>query len=298
MYNLLYGLLYLISLLPMRLLYFLSDGLYVLVYYVLGYRKKVVLNNLALAFPEKTEEERIRIAKKFYRNFLDTFMEIIRLIRADKAYVDKHFISDYAVFHQLHAQGKSWQVHLGHNFNWELASLASTANLELPMLGIYMPLGNKAFDKIFLTLRRRTGAVLLPATDMRRAMIPWRNKRYVMGLVADQSPAGPTSGYWVNFFGHPTPFVTGPEKGAIANNHPVVFASFTKIKRGYYRGEFIMGEEYPASLKKGELTARYAQYLEKTISAHPDMWLWSHRRWKWDYKPEYGPVYEPVSRDL
>ena len=83
MYHFLYGLLYLISLLPMRLLYFLSDGLYVLVYYVLGYRKKVVLNNLALAFPEKTEEERIRIAKKFYRNLLDTFMEIIRLIRAD-----------------------------------------------------------------------------------------------------------------------------------------------------------------------------------------------------------------------
>jgi KDO2-lipid IV(A) lauroyltransferase len=272
------------------LLYLLGDFFFVLIYYVFGYRKKVVLNNLAIAFPDRTEAERKKIARRFYRNFTDTFIETIKLFSAGVRFMDRHFVADYSAFDKLFAEGRRCQVHLGHNFNWELASLTTTAHLKLPMLGVYMPLGSKVFDRIFIKLRKKTGAVLLPATDMKKSMMGWRDKPYVMGLVADQSPAGPTSGYWVNFFGRPTPFVMGPEKGARANNLAVVFASFVKIRRGYYRGEFTLAEENPGQLEVGELTKKYAVFLEKTISANPDMWLWSHRRWKWEWKPEYGPV--------
>src|SRR5437763_10730505 len=122
MYYLVYGLLYLFSLLPMGVLYFLSDVLYLLIYPVLGYRRRVVLNNLKIAFPEKTEAERIAIAKKFYRQLIDSFIEIIKLISCNSKFLAKHFSANIELFNALYQQGNSCQLHLGHNFNWEWAN--------------------------------------------------------------------------------------------------------------------------------------------------------------------------------
>lgn len=290
MYYVVYGLLYLMSLLPLKVLFLFSDFAYLILYYGVGYRKKVVFANLALAFPHKTETERKDIAKRFYRNFTDNFLETIKLLSADKAYINRHFTADYSLFEQVYQQGKRCQVQLGHNFNWEMANVAVAANVSQQLLTLYMPIENKIFNRFFLKLRSVTGAVLLPATAIRSALMPWRNTQYVMGLVSDQSPAVPDNGYWVNFFGRPTPFLKAPENGARIANMPVIFCFFIKKKRGYYEGFFEMGEEAPASLPKGELTKRYAQYLEKFITRHPEMWLWSHRRWKWQWKEAYGPV--------
>src|SRR6266705_1139704 len=107
MYYLFYGFLYIVSLLPMRVLYFISDALYGLIYYVLGYRKKVVMSNLAIAFPDKTDAERVRIAKKFYHNFIDSFIEVIKLVSAGDAFLRKRFTADVRVLNDLHATGKS-----------------------------------------------------------------------------------------------------------------------------------------------------------------------------------------------
>jgi KDO2-lipid IV(A) lauroyltransferase len=145
-------------------------------------------------------------------------------------------------------------------------------------------------DRLFRKIRSKTGSVLLPATEMRTAMLPWRDKQYLLALVADQNPGVPSKGYWVNFFGKPTPFVSGPEKGARANDAAVVFINFTKTKRGHYVAHPQLATLEPKSLPEKELTKIYNQYLERVIRVNPEMWLWSHRRWKHEWKPEYGDV--------
>ncbi|MGN6164328.1 MAG: lysophospholipid acyltransferase family protein [Flavisolibacter sp.] len=292
MYYVVYGFLYVLSLLPLRILYLLSDFFYFIVYHVAGYRKEVVMHNLAIAFPEKTATERKTIAKKFYRNFTDFFVETIKLFSASSSFLNKRFVSDYSAFHKIKEQGKRCQVHLGHNFNWELGNLAAVPHIPFRTLGVYMPLSNKTFDRIFRKLRAKGGAHLLPATDMRNAMLPFRSESYALLLVADQSPPSPQSGIWVDFFGKPTAFVRGPENGARSGDLPVIFCYITKIKRGYYKGYFELAEENPAVLPKGELTKKYARFLEEKMREQPENWLWSHRRWKWDWKEEYGEVYQ------
>lgn len=290
MYYVVYSFLYVLSLLPLKILYLISDFAYLFVYYVFGYRKKVVLYNLSVAFPQKTEKERIIIARKFYRNFSDTLIETIKLFSAGEQFIKKHFSANYSALDVPWRQGKKCQLHLGHNFNWELAMLNVSLIAKQKVLAVYMPLNNKLFDRIFKKLRTKTGGILLPATDMRNSLLPWRNQPYVLGLVADQNPANPNKAYWINFFGRPTPFVKGPENGARAGNLTVIFCKITKKKRGYYEAVAEIEEENPAALPEGELTKRYARYLEKVIGESPEMWLWSHRRWKYEWKPEYGPV--------
>jgi KDO2-lipid IV(A) lauroyltransferase len=290
MYYIVYGLLYLLSLLPLRVLYFISDFAYFIIYHIAGYRKKVVFYNLLIAFPEKTERERELIAKKFYRNFTDNFIETIKLISAGKNFIRKHYVSDTKLFDELYQQGKRCQVHLGHNFNWEIANLAMAFYTPYTLLSVYMPINNKTIDRLFKKIRSKTGSVLLPATQMRTAILPWRDKQYLLALVADQNPGVPSRGYWVNFFGKPTPFVTGPEKGARTNDTAVVFINFTKTKRGYYEAHPELGTLEPRKLAEKELTKIYIQYLERVIRANPEMWLWSHRRWKHEWKPEYGEI--------
>jgi KDO2-lipid IV(A) lauroyltransferase len=290
MYYVVYGLLYLLSLLPLRVLYLFSDLAYLIVYYITGYRKKVVSYNLSIAFPEKSTQERERIAKKFYRNFTDTFIETIKLISAGRRFIRKHYTGNEQLFNDLHKQGKKCQVHLGHNFNWEIANFAMAFYTPYTLLSVYMPINNKTIDRLFQKIRSKTGAVLLPATKMGTAIVPWRDKQYMLALVADQNPGNPSKAYWLRFFGKPTPFVTGPEKGARANNAAVVFIHFTKTRRGYYVAHPELAAVEPQNLPETEITKNYIQYLERVIRANPEMWLWSHRRWKHEWKPEYGDI--------
>jgi KDO2-lipid IV(A) lauroyltransferase len=291
MYHLVYGALYLLSLLPLRLLYMFSDLAYVLVYYIIGYRKDVVRHNLAIAFPAKTEAERTAIAKKFYHNFTDSFIETIKAFSASPQFIKKHFTGDFSVFDELFKEGvQKVQLHSGHNFNWEYANLGIPLQLPYFLLTVYMPITNKLFDRMFYRMRSKTGAKLLSATNIRSEILPHRHEKYVLALVADQNPGHPKSAYWVNFFGRPTPFVKAPESGARRGNIPVVFCSFQKEKRGYYRISFRLAEKEPSATAVGDLTKRYAAFLQDAIQRQPENWLWSHRRWKWDWKEEYGKV--------
>ena len=291
MYYIVYGLLYLVSLLPLRVLYILSDAIYILAYRILGYRRKVVLDNLQVVFPEKTLAERKKIAGKFYHNFIDSIIESLKMVSASDAYIMKRVSGNWEVLNNLYKTGRSCQIHLGHTFNWEWANLAGAKAMHYTFLGVYMPIKNKIFDRLFRRLRSKSGTVLMPATEMRTAMLPWRAKQYCIGLVADQSPSAPEKSIWLNFFGKPTGFVPGPETGARAGNIPVVFANIEKPRRGYYKVVFTLAEDQPASLQKGELTLRYARYLEQVIKQQPDMWLWSHRRWKKEWKEEYKKLW-------
>lgn len=287
MYYLTLGLLYLVSFLPLWIIYRISDAISFLLYYVIGYRREVLMKNLSIAFPEKTEREKKHIIKKFYKNFADTFLEAIKLLSMSESSLRKRVQFDPSIFKELFATGKSCQVHLGHNFNWEWVNVRVARELPYSFLVVYMPIGSKIIDRLFKYFREKTGSILLPATDMRNAMIPYRNQQYMMGLVADQNPGNPAKAYWVKFFGRWTPFVTGPEKNARANNVGVVFARFYKPRRGYYVVETKLAGLNPADMKEGELTLQYVRYLEEVIRKQPEVYLWSHNRWKWEMKDAY-----------
>ncbi len=284
MYYLVYGILYCLSLLPIQILYLLSDLSYVVIYHIAGYRKDVVRQNLLTAFPEKTAPERKKIEKQFYKNFVDNFIETLKLISGGTRFAAKHFKGDPKLMQELFKQGRSCQFYLGHNFNWELANIAVSAYSSHTKLMVYLPVKNPVIDRIMLKLRSSSGNKLLAATDMRAAMMPYRRHIYLLALIADQAPGSPDKAYWLNFFGRPTPFLRGPETGAAAANLAVLFAWIHKIKRGRYELRYELCTDNAATLPKGELTRRYVQFLEKSIRNQPEMWLWSHRRWKSDWQ--------------
>ncbi len=292
MYYILYAILYVLSLLPLRVLYLFSNAAYVLIYHVLGYRKDVVLQNLSIAFPNKLAEEKVNIAKQFYKNFCDTFIETIKFISANERFFRRHFKADYSIVEELIKKGTSVQLHMGHNFNWELANLSFPFYIQLKTLVLYSPLQSKVFNRLLLKIRTRMGTHLIAANNMRVEMLPHRASQYIIALIADQSPPDPDKAYWVHFFNQPTGFFKGPEKAARLNNFPVVFCYFTKIKRGYYKGHAELATVAPRELAEGELTEMYARRVEELMTKNPEMWLWSHRRWKRGWKPEYGPVIE------
>jgi KDO2-lipid IV(A) lauroyltransferase len=292
MYYLVYGPLYALSLLPTRLLYAISDILAFLLYTLARYRRGVVMTNLRSAFPEKTETERRRIAKRFYRNFTDSFIEMIKLLSANDAWLNRHFVIDNPeVMEDFAKEGRKIQLFLGHLFGWEVANLAMPRLTLFKFIVVYMPASNAAIQRLLLRLRGRTGTILLSATRMQRAMFPYRNTVYALALVADQSPSGPENTYWLNLFGQPTAFIRGAEGGSRTGDVPAVFARVYKNGRGLYRSHLTTIADHPAQLPEGELTLRYRDLLEAAIREQPATWLWSHKRWKFAWKERYAPYW-------
>lgn len=290
MYYLVYGLLYGISLLPTRILYGFSDAAALLLYAVARYRRKIVMDNLRIAFPEKTEAQRLAIAKEFYRNFTDSFVETIKLLSARSAWLEKHFVIDNPeVMEDFAREGRKIQLFLGHLFGWEVANVAMPLLTRFKFLVVYMPFTNNTFERLFLRLRGRTGTVLLPATKLQRAILPYRNTVYALALVADQAPGGPENSYWLNLFGKPTAFIRGAERGARIGDIPAVFARVYKTGRGLYRSHLTLIADHPAQLPEGELTRRYRDLLEAAIRDQPATWLWSHKRWKFSWDDSLTP---------
>lgn len=288
--KLLYALLYAFSTLPLWALYRISDFLAFFIYWIIGYRKAVVMSNLAIAFPEKTATERKKIAKQFYRNFTDAMLESIKLISAGPRLIDRMFFFDSSVFDVFSGTDKNIQIHALHNFNWEIVNQGVSRKMKLPFLGVYQPIINPFFESLYKKIRSKYGTVLIPANDFKNNFISHQDKQYVIALVADQNPGNPAKAWWVNFFGKPAPFVTGPEQAARQRNTVVVFGNFYKIRRGQYTFVVEKITEDPASMQPGELTLRYIRYIEDRIRERPDNYLWSHRRWKHSYKQEYAPL--------
>jgi len=290
MYYIVYGLLYIFSLLPFFILYAISDFLAFLLHSVFKYRREVVLSNLQIAFPQKTEEERNKVAKKFYQYFTDTLLESIKCISISKRTLQKRNTGNYDLINELVAKGYSVNVLGGHQFNWEYGSLLYSLHIKIPITAVYMPISNKIINKIFYDIRTRYGSVFVSATDFRKQVDEITKKQYILALAADQNPGGPEYAYWIRFFGKPAPFVTGPEKGAVKNDAAVVYVKFKKIRRGYYHFEPFLLTEHAAATKEGELTCKYRDALERSIVDDPPNYLWSHRRFKFEWKEKYGEV--------
>lgn len=287
MYHLLYGFLYLFSLLPWRVLYLLSDGVYVLLYHVFKYRKKVVLSNLQLAFPDKPVGERIEIAKEFYKNFIDSFIETLKFLSISDKEFSKRICGNFEIFDDLYASGQNVQIHSGHFFNWEYMNWAVPKFSPYPFIGVYKQVSNKAVDKLILNLRQRYDSIMLSTYDFKTTFHSLSKGRYILGLYADQSPPNTGQAFWLPFFGKLTSFVTGPEKSARINNTAVVFVHHYKVKRGYYKAEFTLVTTTPKYYGRGELTKIYVKWLEECIQKKPFNYLWSHRRWKWEFREEF-----------
>ena len=284
MYLIIYFFVYLFSLLPWRLLYFISDIIALLLQHVFKYRAKVVKQNLAIAFPQKTLKERQAIANEFYQQFTDSFIETFKLISISDKNFEKRFTSNVEILNKLYASGQSVQIMAGHFFNWEFANWGVAKYGNYPFIAVYMPLSNPHFNKIILKLRKRYGSIMIPATNFKSQFHKYASQgAYAMALAADQNPGNPLSAYWVPFFGRLTPFVKGPEKGALLNNTAQVFVHFYRVKRGYYHSEYEVMTTSPNYFKDGQLTALYVKILEEKIKAKPANYLWSHRRWRYEY---------------
>ena len=284
LYRLFYIFFYLISMLPWRVLYFISDGIAFVLRRLVKYRVDIVDYNLAIAFPEKSINERVRIKKEFYQQFTDTFIETIKMISMSDKTFEKRFTSNVEVLNKLYETGQSVQLMAGHFFNWEFANWGASKYGKYPFIAVFMPLSNSAFNKLIYDLRSRYGSILIPATNFRTQFHKYASQGpYAMALAADQNPSNPLQAYWVSFFGRLTPFIKGPEKGAKLNNTAQVFAHFYRTQRGYYHLEYELMTTSPNYFNDGQLTSIFAKMLEEKVKTHPSNYLWSHRRWKYTY---------------
>jgi KDO2-lipid IV(A) lauroyltransferase len=291
MYYLVFGFLYLLSLLPFRVLYAIGDVFTFFIRDVFKYRKELVLENLRYSFPEKSDQEIEQIARKFYQNFTDNWMETVKLLSMSKATLDKRYKTDYSVCEKAYAEGRALILMAGHFFNWEWANTHISYHQSYPFLGVYMPLTNKVFDKLFVHLRSKFGTVLIRATDIRKELIPWRGRQYAIGLLADQSPGNPMNSYWLPYLHRPAGVVRGPERTARLTNAVVIMGQFKKLKRGYYEVHFEKLTSEPLSEPEGHITRRFIEKLEENVREQPALYLWTHNRWKISWKPEFGHLW-------
>lgn len=201
---------------------------------------------------------------------------------------DKRCKGDFSIINELIAKGKNVQLHTGHQFNWEYGSLLMSKQITtIPTYAIYMPIKNTAMERLFLKIREKYGTIFVKATEFKKSREEIFSKRFVIFLAADQNPGNPTKAYWQNYFTKPAPFITGPEVGGKKNNAAIVFVRSKIIKRGHYVLECSLCTENAASTSKGEITTAFRDFLQKIIREEPHNYLWTHRRWKWDYQDEY-----------
>lgn len=273
---------YLLSLLPFPLLYLLSDAVYLLLYYAIGYRKKVVFANLKNAFPEKTAAEIIVLQKKFYRYFCDLFLETLKTLTISRKQMLKHCSLAPAaemLFKQLAGEYESLIVVMGHHGNWEWAGNTFSLCCKHQLYVIYHPLGNKYFNGLICKMRERFGTKLIPMKDTFRDMIKNKDELNATAFIADQSP-NPAKAHWMSFLNQDTPVFMGTEKIAQKIKYPIVFVSVKILTRGYYTLSAEVLQAPPYVGIEGDITELHTRKLEADIIAQPETWLWTHKRWK------------------
>jgi Kdo2-lipid IVA lauroyltransferase/acyltransferase len=273
---------YLVSLLPFPLLYLISDGMYIIIYYVLGYRKKVVHNNLINSFPEKTVAEIRVLEKKFYRYYCDLILETFKTLTISPQKMLKHCSLAPAadkLFKQLAAENKSIIIVMGHKGNWEWAGNTFSLCCQHRLYVIYHPLTNKYFNSLISKMRERFGTRLIAMKDTFREIVKHKNELNATAFIADQSP-NPARAHWMNFLNQDTAVFTGTEKIAQKIKYPIVFVAVKKLTRGYYTLEAEILQTPPYTGNEGDITETHTRKLEADIIAQPETWLWAHKRWK------------------
>ena len=274
--------LWIISILPFRIFYWLSDCIYVLVYYIVGYRKKTVRENLALALPHLSDKERLEIEKKSYHHLCDMFLEMVKTMTISSEEMNKRFkITNLEVIKEYEKKGKSIMLIASHYASWEWLI---TLNQKISFLGVavYKKLANNHFDKLVRDIRSKYNTELVPTSKT----IPLiannqkNNIQCVYGLASDQSPKADRIFHWESFMGVEVPVHTGPEMLAKKYDMTVVFAKVKKVKRGYYELTIIPLSDNPKSIPDFGITHIYIKEVEKQILEAPEYYFWTHKRWK------------------
>ncbi|MBM6890632.1 lysophospholipid acyltransferase family protein [Bacteroides caecigallinarum] len=284
MYYLLYSIIRILSHIPFRVMYFISDCLFYLVYYVFRYRRRIVRKNLTESFTSKSEKEIIKIEKQFYHFFVDMILESVKLASASKDEIKRRMsFKNIEEVNETLKQGKSISLYLGHYANWEwCSSIPLHLESDVTSAQIYHKLSNQNMDRLMLYIRERMGAVCV---DMRKTAryateLVANRKVCIIGFIADQSPKRVESHHFLHFLNHNTPVLTGTEKITKHYGFEAFFLNVKRVKRGYYEAEFIKLHDNPQSLPDYELTSLYYRMLEKCINTHPELYLWSHNRFR------------------
>ncbi len=281
-YILIYPFIWLLSILPFRVLYIISDGFYGLLYYVIGYRKKVVYDNLKLAFPNKSKKEILRIRKKFYHHFIDVFIEMIKSFTVSKEVVYKHYkYPNIDFFTELYKDGKSVILVGPHYANWEwIMSVDSFVNYK--GYAAYTKVNNPYFNDKVLKSREKFGTNLVPNSKIITEIIynQKNNIQAMYGLLSDQSPQLKKAFYWRTFFDVKVPVHTGGEMLAKKYNMNMVYIETKKIKRGYYETTFSLISSDAQKHKDYELTDIFINKVEKQVRKQPEYYFWTHKRFK------------------
>jgi KDO2-lipid IV(A) lauroyltransferase len=274
------------ALLPMPVLFVLSDVLYFFVYYAAHYRRRVVRNNLKNSFPDKTEKELRKLERRFYHHFADYIVETIKLAHiSQKELLRRANIRNPELIYDLLDKGHTcFIMMMGHYGNWEWFS-GATARFEgrATIYQVYRPLNNKAFDRLFIYLRTRFHSFGIKKNDTIRDIIRLKQDKThaLLPFLADQTPSKANLHYWTTFLNRESAILTGSERIAKKLNLPVIFADVTKVKRGYYAVDLKLITDQAKETEDFQITEQYTRMMEKTILRDPAFWLWTHKRWKY-----------------
>ncbi|MEO1052007.1 MAG: lysophospholipid acyltransferase family protein [Bacteroidota bacterium] len=279
----------LLSRLPLFILYGISTLTYLVIYYIVGYRKKVVFNNIRNAFPDKNEKEVKALAKQFYKNFTDFIVEVLKEVTISKEELNKRVqFKNTEEVERFHSEGKSIVILATHQFNWEWALVAGCAQLPFPFDAIYKPLSNPKFEKLMYDTRSRFGGNPIPKDNALMEIMKTAKRLKAVAINADQVPTRQNKDlYWTKFLNQDTAFFSGSERIPKLTKYPVFFLGVRKVKRGYYEVELIKLGEAPYQKDGFGILDAYVKASEELILQDPTGWLWSHKRWKYK-KPLYA----------
>jgi KDO2-lipid IV(A) lauroyltransferase len=281
-YLIVYPILWCISILPFRLLYLFSDFVYIIVYRLIGYRKKTVRKNLSLTLPHLSDKERLVIEKKFYHHMCDMFLEMIKTMSISKDEICKRYVfKNFEVYKELEKQEKSVAIMCAHyaSYEWVVSMNYFT---KFHGYGIYKQIKNPHFDKLVHSIRSKFNATLITTKETIPTIITNnRNKKLsVYGFASDQSPKENSAHHWTKFMGIEVPVHTGAEMLAKKYNMNVVFLKTKKVKRGYYEATLEVLSENANEIPSYELTDLFLKRVEEQIYEAPEYYLWTHKRWK------------------
>ncbi|MEZ5493425.1 MAG: lysophospholipid acyltransferase family protein [Pseudomonadales bacterium] len=278
-----------LAFLPASVLFLFSNALAFILERAVRYRHKAVAKNLALAFPEKSVEERAVIAHKFYRYLADVVVEIIMLSRMSHEDLLRRFeIQGLEEVKRLMQEGRSVILLSAHQGNWEWMLAAVAVALPYPLDALYRPLHNSAADRFFMDIRTRFRSQMIPADKAAKIILKLRKQTRAFGILGDQNPRRRDSKYWTTFMGVETPVVIGPERIAKMTSYPLFYVATEKLGRGRYRCRIEPLAQPPYS-GDGEVSQQYMNAVEAHIRRQPECWMWSHHRWRYEKKdcPEF-----------
>ena len=286
LYNIIYGIFYLVSKLPYRALYVISDIANLVLYHIVRYRRDIVRRNITSAFPEKSLEECISIERGFYKWFCDYFVETVKLMSVSRQeLLSRIEFRGIDKIEECFDRGQTCAGILGHYGNWELLSATGLVIKKHPeaVIGlIYHPLRSQLFDRLFINMRQSMGGVCVPKKDILRYLVSFRSQNLMnlFGYIADQAPRYRNTPLWLPFLNHDTPVFTGAERIMRKMNNAVFYIDVERPERGKYIYTFKLMTDKPGEMPEFEITKKFFVMLEQTIRREPRFYLWSHNRWK------------------